>query len=473
LVINSKGELLVADTRNNAIRKISTEGAVSTIVASDPKDFHALLRRPIGLAVTHDDYLYVGEASHGRILQISPAGEMRGLTGVDIDIIPGDDTSARLQTPVGVAINKNGNLFITDTGKTVVHQLSVKGIADTSFTAPKRSIILTEAVVKIHPWPLLPQDQTHELVGTIGEVRGDNNGESRDHFHRGVDMQAAMGAPVVVIADEKVSSPLPAWSTGNLNEGMRIDKLSYIHMRVGRRMDDSTLSTEKFMQVKGAQGKLQAIRVKRGTRFSVGETIGTVNSMYHVHLNYAPQGDVINPLGLAFIGFKDSVAPQISSIDVVDKNGRSLLNKRRQDLSKISRSVGEVSIIVDAFDQADGNAARRRLGLYQVGYQILGVDGKPLPGYEKPRITHNFNRLPPDEEAVKVAYAEQSGITAHGNASTKFLYNVTNEIHDGHAITGFWNIKDLPAGDYRIRIHAADYAGNIATTRNELFLRLD
>lgn len=505
VVVNSLGELFVADTRNNAVRKIDINGQVSTLIASDPKDFDALLRRPVGLTITHDDYLYVGELSHGRIMQIAPDGKSRGLTGVDIDIIPGDDTSPRMSNPVALAVNAQGNLIVSDNAKNILHQIKHKGVRDTEVQTP-RPVRLVEAVAPIlQPslWPLLPQDKAHEVVGTIGEVRGNYDGESRDHFHRGVDMQAAMGDAVVVIKEEKVSSPVPAWGATTINEGMRVNKLSYIHMKVGRNLKEAPLDPQKFQFVKDAQGKLQQVRIRRGTRFHVGETIGTVNSMYHVHLNYAPQGDVINPLALNFMGFQDSVAPQITRIDIADKDGKILgkpaaqpkpttaaknskTNKGKKKTAepipqvattsgslKLARSLGQVSIIVDAFDQADGNMARRRLGLYELGYQILQADGTPLAGFEKPKMTIRFNHLPADEEAVKVAYAENSGITVHGNAATKFLYNITNEIHDGHAIINFWNIKDLASGDYLIRITAKDFAGNLAIGKTELKVKIE
>lgn len=499
IVINSKGELIIADTRNNAVRKINSLGEVSTLLYSDPQDREALLRRPAGLAITHDDYIYVGELSHGRILQIAPTGESRGVTGVDIDIIPGDDTSPRLRSPMAIAVNPDGNLLVSDSGMNRLHQVHRKDVKEGLSMSPQVLRIIEPVAPVVQPslWPLLPQDQPHEVVGTIGEVRGEYGGDSRHHFHRGVDMQANMGESVVAIKNEKVSSPVPAWAAGTINEGMRISKLSYIHMKVGRKLNESVLDPQKFSVIKDANGKLQQVRVKRGTRFQVGETVGTINSMYHVHLNYAPEGDVVNPLSLQFIGFKDSVIPQINRIDIADQDGKILgrpvtvatkaKSKKKDKVPAavspnntlnntpltLSRSLEQVSIIVDAFDQADGNIARRRLGLYELGYQILNADGTPLPGFEKPKMTIRFNHLPADEEAVKVAYAENSGITVHGSAATKFLYNITNEIHDGHAIIQFWQIKDLPAGDYLIHVHAADYAGNVANRNHVLRVRLE
>jgi hypothetical protein len=108
------------------------------------------------------------------------------------------------------------------------------------------------------------------------------------------------------------------------------------------------------------------------------------------------------------------------------------------------------------------NAERRRLGLYELGYQVLKSDGSPAPGFEKPRIDILFNRLPGDREATKIAYAAESGITVYGSKTTRFLYEVTNTVRDGRAARGVWDTSQLPKGDYILRIIAADFSGNEA-----------
>jgi sugar lactone lactonase YvrE len=475
LVVNEKGELLVADTRNNAIRKISA-GQVSTLARTLPEQSDALLKRPIGLALTHDGFLYVGEMSGGRILQISPAGALHGLTGIDIDIVTGDDRQPRLNRPVGIALDRQGNLRIADAATFMLVQLRPGQTPAAAVTTPSAIAIKAHDEHLHKPatflWPLKPQNQPHEIVGTIGEVRGNFEGESRDHFHSGIDMQAPMGAPVLVVADEKVSNPLPTWATGKLNEGMRISAMSYIHMLVGRTANDSVFDPTKFTLIKDEQGKLSQVRVKRGTRFHVGETVGSVNRMFHVHLNYSPAGNVVNPMRLGFIGLRDTISPQIDAIQVQEPSGRLLTSKKNQPLL-IPRQLGAVSIVVDAYDQVDGNAARRRLGLYKIGYQVLHKNGLPLEGFEQARINLEFNQLPADDEAVKIAYGDNSGITVHGNARTRFLYNVTNTVRDGHARTGFWQVSEVPPGDYVIRITAADFAGNEAKTGRDLAIRIE
>ena len=493
IVINSLGEAIVTDTRNNAVRKVTEKGEVSTLMRSEPKDHDALLRRPVGLAITHDDHLYVSELSHGRLLQIAPNGESRGVTGVDIDIIPGDDTSPRLQQPVGIAVNQHGQLLVSDNAKNRIHLIRSDIQRDAAPVAPRA---LTKPAIKPLqlPWPLLPQDQPHEVVGTIGEVRGNYDGDSRDHFHRGLDVQAAMGDTVVVIKDEKTKSPVPSWAATSINEGMRINALSYIHMKVGRTAKESNLDPQKFQLIKDPSGKLQQVRIRRGSRFHTGEAIGSINSLYHVHLNYAPEGDVINPLTLGFPGFQDSVAPHVEQIQIANRDGDVLPlaipnaakpvakkpSKKKPAASppanhilQLPRSLEQVSIIVDAYDQADGNLARRRLGIYEISYQILNDQDQPLPGFEQAKLSQRFDRLPTDEEAVKIAYAPLSGVTAHGNARTRFLYNISNQLRDGHAVLNYWNIKELPAGEYLIRVFVKDFSGNLATGRRELRVKLE
>ena len=124
---------------------------------------------------------------------------------------------------------------------------------------------------------------------------------------------------------------------------------------------------------------------------------------------------------------------------------------------------GDVRVVVRAYDQMDGNAARRRLGLYQLGYQVLDADGRPALGFSEPLWTISFESLPDDSRAVPVAYAEGSKAGATGE--TVFAYVVTNVVRDRSATENFWHTSALPEGDYILRVFAADFFGN-KTTRD-------
>jgi hypothetical protein len=214
------------------------------------------------------------------------------------------------------------------------------------------------------------------------------------------------------------------------------------------------------------------VRVRRGTRFAVGDALGTINPMAHVHMEYHPGGAVVNPLTLPFVGLRDTVPPRIRSITLYDGSGRRLPAKKGRRLH-LARSLGQVSIVTDSYDQMDGNLARRRLGLYKLGYQLLHADGSTVAGFETPHITQIYDRLPREREAVKLVYADTSGITVYGSKATRFAYAVNNTLQGGLALPGTWKVDGLAPGDYTLRIYAADFAGQVALEGRDLAITIE
>jgi sugar lactone lactonase YvrE len=471
LAIAPDGALLIADTGNDAIRRMSRDGAVTTPARAGPQDDHPLLATPIGLAVTPDGYLYITTFFSGRILEMAPDGRLMALTGRDAGL-PGNQV-IRLARPAGVVVDRKGALYVAEAAAYAIRKLAP---VNSGGTGPVQTAALAvSAPAALHaatfPWPVKPQWARHEVVGDMGEVRGDYKGESRDHLHGGLDVRANVGDVVLAVADEKVEGPLPNWGPESLSEGLHIDQFTYIHMRVGRTPDGSPLDPAHFGFVRDAAGKLIAVRVKRGTRFHVGDPLGTVNRMAHVHLELGARGGDANPMALKFAGLTDHIAPHISGIEIFDAAGRPLTERQGGRLV-VPRGGGPLSIVVDAWDQVDGDEARRRLGLYRAGYQIIKADGSPVKGFEQPRVDIVFDRLPRDPDATKIAYAPSSGDTVHGAAETRFLYVVTNRVSGGRAETAGWRPDDLPAGDYIVRIVAADYAGNEAVEGRDMAITL-
>jgi len=247
---------------------------------------------------------------------------------------------------------------------------------------------------------------------------------------------------------------------------MSIGQLAYIHMRVGRDARNNALDP-RFQVLRGADGRPERVRVRRGTRFAVGDALGTINPMAHVHMEYYPGGIAVNALALPFAGLHDTVPPRIQSIALYDAGGQRLPGKKGKRLH-VARTLGAVSIVAAGYDQMDGNLARRRLGLYKLGYQLLHADGSPVAGFETPRITQVYDRLPREREAVKLLYAENSGITVYGSKATVFAYAVNNTLQDGVALPGTWKVDGIEPGDYVLRIYAADFAGQVALDGRDL-----
>ncbi len=465
LALAKDGAILIADTGNDAIRRLDRSGAVMTLARRAPEDREGLMRAPVGLAATPDGFVYISAFRRGRILEMAPSGELRILNGPRAFIR--ENAALRLVSPAGLALDRHGALYVADPAQYVVRKLSPRrpGAA----AKPSEIVTAPPALVRAAaiPWPLKPQDRGHEVVGDLGEVRGAYDGEGRDHLHAGLDIRAYVGQTVVAIADEKVESPLPAWSFEGLSEGLRIDEMTYIHMQVGRTPTGEPLDPARFQILRDAAGRLLTVRVKRGTRFHVGDPLGSVNRMAHVHLELGPPGGQVNPMALRFPGLSDHHPPQIDGVQIFDGAGR-VLSDRSSGRLLVPRDGGPVSIVVDAWDQVDGDETRRRLGLYSLGFQVLRPDGTPVAGFEQPQINLVFDRTPLDPDAVKIAYAPDSGDTVHGAKATRFLYVVTNHVRGGRAGEGGWNPASLSPGDYVIRIFAADYAGNQAVAGRDI-----
>jgi len=475
ILVNSDQSLIVADTGNNRLRKISADGQVVTLSFRSISGETFEFRRPLGLAPTHDGYVYVTELDRSRVVQLSPDGVAR-----EVGTLPSPELqSAPLSQTTGLTIAQNGDLYVADSGNYLIRKLTrdpgATGETNGS-TAPDplqtpAKLIPTLNAETLHQqdllWPFSPQESPHEVVATMGEVRGSyDSTDGRDHLHSGLDIFGPYGEVARAVRPEKVSSPIANWGFGNLGEGLRVGLISYIHIRVGRDQADKVFADPRFIAISGPDGKVNRIRVKRGTRFKPGDGLGTVNKMFHVHLNVGPPGREINPLSLTPIGFTDHIAPTIekNGIQLFDEAGMRLEEKR--DGRLVVR--GRVRIVVDAYDRADLNSDRRKLGLYKLGYQLLKVDGSPSPGFEHPRITLLFNQLPRDSEAVKLAFADESGITVYGSATTRFLYEITNIVRDGYDRSSTWNTSEQASGDYILRIIAADFSGNEALADRDI-----
>jgi len=461
VLVEPGGRILVADTRNDALRAIDAAGNVTTLAQAQPGNGLELLHRPVSLARKASGLLAIGTLGAG-LVELAP-----GAGATPQPVLATDERG--FVRPTGLAVGREQALLVADSASSRLHVVvnappgSATRLVGDVGPAADRPLPATQ-----HRWPLRPQLAWHEVVGTLGEDRGDGKGESRDHFHDGLDVRGDVGQDVLAIAAGKVSNPVATFGFGKLNEGLSIDTLGYIHLRVGRGGKGEPLDPARFVAVNGADGKLERVRVRRGTRFVAGDVLGSINPMAHVHLRLGVSDYGLNPLLLQPVDFVDTVAPAIAAVEVRDAAGTRLV---RRDAGRLVVPQGEGSVVVDAWDQVDGNLPRRRLGLYRLGFQWLRTDGTPVPGFETPRTAIEFARLPPDE-AVKTVYAERSGITVQGSKETHFRYAIAHPLSVCDPAATNCAPTWLAAGDYVLRIVARDFSGNEATRGRDLAVRV-
>lgn len=460
------GRIYVADTGNGVMRIIDPAGTVTTAVWAFPEG----LSRPLGVAVAADGEVFVTD-ERGRISAVTPDGWVRTLAGGRPGFRDGPGHQARFRRPSGVAVAGAGRLVVADAGNALVRLVAAS--ADRELRLPSSPRIAprfdADAFARLPVlWPVAPMEGPHEIAGTLGEARG---GEGAERFHAGIDIRADDGAPVLAVRDGTVASPVAAADVGTLNESLRIGAVAYVHIRAGRTRRGDPLDPSKFVAARDDSGRVAGMRVRRGARFRTGDIVATVNAFNHVHLNVGWPGEEYNPLLFRLAGFEDRVPPTIArgGVRLIGERGEPLVERVRGRLVV----DGRVRIVVDAWDQADGNRPGRRLGVYALGYEVLARDGTPvLPGGGQNRMRIRFDRLAWDPAAARLVFAPGSGIPFYGRRVTRFLYAVTNRFEDGVAAEGFWDTTQLPPGDYTVRVYAADIRGNVAVANRDLPVRI-
>jgi DNA-binding beta-propeller fold protein YncE len=461
VAVDAAGNIHVADTGNGMLRQIDPAGRVNM----DTATWFAGSIRPVGIAIGDEGERYVTD-ERGRVLAISTSGGMRTLAGSLPGFRDGSGTEARFRGLAGVALVRPGRLVVADAANALVRllvepsQLELR-VPPSPFIAPHFDV----DAFALHPllWPVAPPEGPHEVAGTMGEARGE---ESTQRFHAGIDVRAEEGTIVHAVRDGVVATTMAAGDFGTLNESVRLGPIAYVHIRVGRERSNQVFDDDRFAPVYDDTGKLSGMRVKRGARFSAGEAIGSVNRFYHVHMNVGWPGEEHNPLRFRLAQFEDTVAPTIArgGVRLYDEAGQALQRRVR---GRIALS-GRVRVVVDAWDQANGNARNRRLGAYDLGYQVLDKSGAPAPGFESVRHTMSFDRLAVDPEAPRLVYAPGSGIPFYGQRRTRFLYTVTNHFKHGIAAPDVWDTTTLPPGDYILRAWVADIRGNAAAANRDV-----
>src|SRR5262249_41246831 len=133
VTVDAAGNIYVADTSNQTIRKVTPAGVVTTFAGSAGSDGSvdgtgsgARFRGPDGIAVGLGGNIYVADTSNHTIRRIAPVGVVSTLAGVAGSPGSGDGTGsgARFSLPTGVAPDSAGNVYVTDGGNSVIRRIT-------------------------------------------------------------------------------------------------------------------------------------------------------------------------------------------------------------------------------------------------------------------------------------------------------------------------------------------------------------
>lgn len=126
IAIDASGNLYVGDVDSNKIRKINTAGRVSTLAGNtssgdvDGSTVTARFARPSELAIDASGAVYVADRDNSKIKKISPTGVVTTLSGGITD----GDVRESFSSPSGVGVDSSGNVYVADAGNGKVYKIN-------------------------------------------------------------------------------------------------------------------------------------------------------------------------------------------------------------------------------------------------------------------------------------------------------------------------------------------------------------
>ena len=140
VAVDGAGNVYIADAQNNVIRKIDTDLNISTFAGNfglgggffgdGGLATSARLNQPNGVALDSAGNLYIADSQNSRVRKVDLAGIITTVAGNGTAGYLGDGgpaTNARLNVPGGVRVDSSGNLYIADTGNSVIRKVDTTG----------------------------------------------------------------------------------------------------------------------------------------------------------------------------------------------------------------------------------------------------------------------------------------------------------------------------------------------------------
>jgi uncharacterized protein (TIGR03437 family) len=128
IAVDKNGVLYIADTGNHRIRRVSPNGPLGPgLISTFPQSDAAIWRQPWGLAVDDSGTVFLSDAQDQRVFRVESTGRISTIAGDGLQGFTGETAnglSARFDTPLGMTFDSFGNLLVADSGNNRIRQLS-------------------------------------------------------------------------------------------------------------------------------------------------------------------------------------------------------------------------------------------------------------------------------------------------------------------------------------------------------------
>ena len=218
--LNSAGDLFIADTWNHRIRKVDPSGVISTVAGTGALGFSgdegpataAGIDTPHGVAVDDNGDIFIADTGNNRIRLVTPDGVIHTIAGQDAAPFGGDGgpaLSAQINAPGGLFLDGAGDLYFADTGNNRVRRL-VPAAAPPPPALVAMPPLAAVSAASLLPGPIAPG----ELIVIFGAGLGPESGVSGWLDSSGVLANLLGGAEVRF---DGVPAPMFYAQSGQLN----------------------------------------------------------------------------------------------------------------------------------------------------------------------------------------------------------------------------------------------------------------
>jgi uncharacterized protein (TIGR03437 family) len=141
VALDAAGDLFIADSGNNLVRKVDTKGVITTVAGGGPAypndgnpATQAQLNQPTGLALDPSGNLLIGERSGQRVRKVNVAGIISTIAGTGANGFSGDGgpaVNASFANAQALAVAPDGTIFVADANNGRVRKIDLNGIITT------------------------------------------------------------------------------------------------------------------------------------------------------------------------------------------------------------------------------------------------------------------------------------------------------------------------------------------------------